>query len=467
MNDVNYEKDIELKELFFRILNGWRRVIVVALLFAFLFGGYKCISGMRALNDKATIESQETAYEAAQSTYETNKAIMQKEIDNINTSIERQTKYNEESILMQINPFDEQVANISFYIDSDYQIMPDLTYQNTDIADMVIRSYLSFAQNGDMYNYILKNLSYDIEYQYLKEIISVWCEYESNTISIQVVHSDLSICKEIIEIVRKFIEEEQDVIKEKVGEHSISIINESTISSVDFNRETEQKAKLQIVEDYKNSLVVKQAALSALVAPTKTVLSNSLILKSMIKYSILGFFAGVFLIIVIILLSFMMSDKLSNTKEFRARYSLRVLGMLKKPLKKRFFGFIDQWLMRLEGTSDVKVTEDEAIKRICANLKAALKIEDILNCKIMITGTAKIDNLESIFKKISVEFEDNSCKFFYSGNISYTAKTIEMIAECNAVIIVEKMGHSTHTEITKELDNINDINKKVIGVVLM
>lgn len=463
MKDDKYEREIDLKEIFFRVLYGWRKIIIIAFVFAVFCGGYNLFSGMRTENNKAALINQETAYQNALSTYETSKSTIEKEIRNLTTSLERQIEYNNNAIIMQINPFDEQMANITYYIDMNYQLMPDQIYQNFDTSNMVISAYVAKAENGEMYNYIIDNLSYDIDIKYLKELISIEPDFDNHMLHIQVIHSDKTLCEEIFKLVCESLNITQENINESVGVHILSVINQSIQSTVDFDREKEQKTNLQNVEDYKIRLTERQAALSALVIPTKSVAS----IRSVIKYAIIGFFIGAILIISIIIFSFMMSDKILSTKDFRKRYCIRILGMLNKSSKKRLFGFIDHFFNRLEGTLTVKITEDEAIKRICSSLTAILKVEDIKNCSIMITGTAKIESIEAIYKKIAIEFKDNSYKFLFGGNICYTTKTIDMISECNAVVIVEEFGHTTNTEIAKELFNINDLNKKIIGAILI
>jgi len=467
MNDDNYVEEFDIKRLLFRIIYSWRKIIIVTLIFTILIAGYKYITGIRSLNNAAIQESNEIAYKTNMNTYEISRTTLEKDIENLITSIERQNKYNDESILMQINSFDEQMDTISFYIDTDYQINPNLTYQTPDITDMVIRSYLNFAQNGDMYKYIMDNLSQKIDKKYIKEIVTIWADFETNMIYAQVINNDSKLCDEIIELINVRLEQSQDYINKLIGSHTFEVINKSNQSLVDLNLEETQKANFQSVTNNELSLIEKQNALATLSIPTKNVVSNISVIKSTIKYAIFSFAMGIFLVMGIILLTILLSDKLSSVNELRARYSLRVLGMIDKSSMKSLFGFIDRWLNRLEGTSTVKIAENESIKRIYANLIAILKVTDIRNSSIMITGTAKIENIELIYKMLMAEFKDNSCVLLYGGNISYTANTIMQIVDCKAVIIVEEIGRSTYTEITKELVNVKDLDKKVIGAILI
>jgi len=467
MNDEKYESEIDLKQLLNTFLFSWRKIIVVAIIFTIFCGGYKFTSGIRVLNDKLTIANQASTYQTALSAYNTTKETLENEIINLKTSSEHQKEYNDNSILMQINPFDEQIASLNYYVDTNYQIIPNITYQNQDITGMVIRAYVASLQNGKLYTFIINNLTSDIELGYLKEIIYLNPDYENNTIYAQVVHYDKTVCEEIFVLLKQYFEQEKDNINDIVGDHAISIINESFQTLVDFDLEKSQNTNILTLNNYKISLAEKQNALVTLIEPTQYVTTKSSIIKSAIKYAIAGFILGSFLALVVIATVFLMSDRLLGTKELRSRYNLRVLGIMERSSKKRLFGFIDQFINKLVGISNVKIEEKEAVKRICANLKAFLTMENISNCNIMLTGTTDIKNIEALYNKISSELMISAGKLMFGGNISYTAETINKVADCNAIVIVEEIGQSTYTEITKEIENIKDLNKKVIGIIII
>jgi capsular polysaccharide biosynthesis protein len=469
-NDNNYVREITLKELFFIVMHGWRNIIATALIFGIIFGSYKSLTGFRTLKDEATLKNLENSYQTSLSTYETNKTSLEKEIDNIKTSLDRQQEYNDKSILMQINPFNKQKASISFYVDTNYKIMPNLIYQNTDITNMVIRSYLSIAQDGELFNYILNHLSYDIERRYLKEIVTVTEDYDNHMIFVEVVHSDNELCKEIYSLVRECFEQAKDSINEIVGEHTLSVVAESSQAVVDFNLEQIQKTNLQTVTDLENALVEKQKSLEILKAPIKTTINNTTIIKSIIKFIILGGIIGIFFAMVLLTFIFIMSDKLTSGNEIRNRFKLKLLGVINYNNKKRIFNFIDKWLNSLEGVSNNNLNKEEALKLICANLKASINNENEKlksNYNIVMTGTIKKEEIEKLTKDIYSNLAKDGYQIHCGENLCYSAETTEKIATCDAVIIIEKVGQSTYTEIVKMLANINDLEQKVIGSIII
>jgi len=467
LHDDYIAREINLKDLLFRLLYKWRKVLVISIIFMILLGGYKYFSGMRSVNDIATIQNQEKVYQTNFKIYESSKEALEKEIENITVSLERQKEYNGKSVLMQMNPFNEYRANKSFFVSTDYKIMPNLIYQDIDITKSVIQSYLSAAQNGDMFKYIIDNLSYDIEPKYLKELVYVNGDNYTNMLNVKVVQSDNEKCKEIFTLVIEYFNHIKYNISKAVGEHTLTGIDESIQITVDLDVDNIQKNNILAITNYEISLTEKQNALKALVVPAKTVISDTIVIKSAIKYAVAGFVLGAFLVSTILLISYIASDKLLNAKNIRTCYNIRVLGIIKKDKKKRIFEFIDRLIYRLEGNPENQVIENESIKRIAANLKAIFELNNINNGDIVFTGTIKPNDIKSVSDKVNKELKDSSYQLLSDANISYTASTIDQIMRCNAVVIVEEIGSSTYSEITKQLEYIHDLGKKVLGVILV
>jgi hypothetical protein len=218
---------------------------------------------------------------------------------------------------------------------------------------------------------------------------------------------------------------------------------------------------------YEASIIEKQNAIKALTIPAEVIVSNSTVINSAVKYSILGFAFGLFLAIVVLAITYLMSDIVFNTKSIRTLYQLRVFGYYEKKSKKRVFGFLDRYLSKLEGGSKIKIEKDEVVKIISANLSAVLEIENISEGNIIITGTVDISDINDICVNVSEKLTNSLCKFISASNISYSADTIEHIRDCNAVVLVENIEHSTFKEITKQLEYIHNLEKKVIGAILI
>ena len=126
----NYEQEIDLKDLMFAVLRRWRPIILIAIIFALLLGGFKAVRGLGQMKDAEYVASKQQEYDNSMDQYEMSKERLEKEIENIKASLESQNDYMENSVLMNINPYDEYTTAVSFYVATDYQIMPGMAYQN-------------------------------------------------------------------------------------------------------------------------------------------------------------------------------------------------------------------------------------------------------------------------------------------------------------------------------------------------
>ena len=99
---------------------------------------------------------------------------------------------------MKINPYREYNASLQLYVATDYQIVPELTYQDIDLSNRILRSYITYMVNGDMYQYILEHLSEPVELRYLKEVLTIAPDYDNRMVTLNVREVDAQGCEEIL-----------------------------------------------------------------------------------------------------------------------------------------------------------------------------------------------------------------------------------------------------------------------------
>lgn len=149
MNTQNaYEQEIDLKDLLFAVLRKWKLVVASAVIFAVLLGGAKGFLTYRSYSDPEAVATRTETYETELKRYEDDKEICEREIKNITDDIANRQDYMENSVLMNMSPYDVGEAKADLFIKTDYQIMPELTYQNIDYTDTILLSYQSTITSG-------------------------------------------------------------------------------------------------------------------------------------------------------------------------------------------------------------------------------------------------------------------------------------------------------------------------------
>lgn len=328
MEQQTYEREIDLIQLFKAMWKKLWVMILAGICGAVLIGGYKLIPMIQNLNDPEAIEEQEKAYEKELKLYKESYELAEKEIKNIEDSIKRQNEYNEEAIQMQINPYDVQVGTAQFYVDTNYQINLEAIYQNRDISNSVLNAYASIASNGTLYNYVSESLEEPEDIRYLKEIITVRVDYDNRMINVEAHAEDSESCEEIISLIKKCFDNSRAEIVKNVGEHDLQLVTESYYTTVDLNLETLQKNNRAGVEALNDSLNLKSEEFEKMKEPVKKVNSVGTVVKSGIKYILVGGVLGGFLAAAVILFLFLIDTTIKEEKDVAFYLGLPVIGSI-------------------------------------------------------------------------------------------------------------------------------------------
>ncbi len=460
MNSNNeYEQEIDLKDLMFSVLRKWRMIIVAAVFFAVLLGGIKLFGGMRQLNDEEYIAENRQTYEDSMELYNTSKERLEREIENIQDSIEEQQEYKNKSILMNINPYDVYTETTSFYISTDYTIMPGMVYQNPNTATSILKAYLTIAQNGEMYNYVLERMENALSLRYLKELVTVEADYDNSMLEIKVVGETEEQAGSMMKYIKDCINDSKGVIEQAIGTHELSIVDESKFVTVDLELEQKQKDFSASMEQLDQSLQTKNDELKALEEPQDSLLSKTSVLKSAIKYGVLGGVLGAFVVVFFVCVAFLMSDKLVNEKELRRRYQIAVLGVFGRK-EKGVFAFVNRWLNKLENSAAEEMSESQVYEVAAAN---ALNYMDGER-ELLLIGTVDSVMLEKVQQGLTGLLE--GVVLSVGGDLSRDAQAIRRVSACDGVIIVEARNSSGFSAIEKELEVVRSLNKKIVGCII-
>lgn len=463
------ERQISFRDMFYRILINWRKILVVSLILSLICGCYNIISQVKGRESiRTAFSSNMEVYQKEQAIYEKSRTDLENEITDIMTNIERLSNYNENSLRMKIDPFEKYTSSLVFYVNTDYQINPNLTYQNIDNTKSILKAYSELFNDGEMYDYIIQNLPYKTEVRYIRELISLYADYDTNLLYAIVIQKDKESSEELINLINDQLILAKQRIESSVGEHELIKLQNSTQSSIDTDLDSRQKINIQNLIDYNLRLVEKNNALEVLVAPVKPVLNDNFLINSMIKYSVIGFILGTFLEMLIIVISLMTDSKLLGHNDYKQHFNYNVIGTVRKDSKKRVFGFIDQLISRL-FSEDIKYPSySEEIRIVNARIRAYLKNEQIGEKRILFTGSASKERIIKIYDDIIKEDSDMS-KFNIEciASMNYSSMAIEKLACCDLVVLFEEIGYSTYEEISNGLETINRLNKEIIGVILI
>lgn len=482
MDSVNaqttYEQEVDLKDLIFAILYKWKIIIITAIIFAILLGGAKGVLTYKNQSDPASIAEMEKSYQEELAQYEAEQASYEREIENISDNITRQQEYMEDSVLMNLSPYDVCEARGDLFIKTDYEIMPGMAYQNVNYTDSILQAYQYIITSGSF----LKNVnpSSEIDTHYLQELISVergrlntppsngeetgstlinvGVSSLTNLLSIHVKHTNQEDAEKILNAILDQLDSLHQQIAKDIGEHTVSVLNTSFSRIVDLSLSDRQNQELLRLETLRTSLTDKKTALQELSKPSAVSSSNSAFLKSALKYGVLGGVLGGFLIVFFICVCFLLSDKLYSPKDLRNRFGAKILGTLPISDKSKK-GMIDLWLNRLEGRSNGNSVENE-YEVITANIQ---NYTDNIKT-LLVSGCAASESIVQVADYLKANLPN--VQVITGGNILQNVNAIQKLSECDSVVLVEQCNCSSYHSIELELEKVYDLKKEVIGFVV-
>lgn len=164
--------------------------------------------------------------------------------------------------------------------------------------------------------------------------------------------------------------------------------------------------------------------------------------KGLLKYSLAGCVGGILLMIFILTVYYIFSDKLSSYKRLQERYFINHMGSFRSKDKAKRF------------------SESDTIDMICANLRLyAGKAE-----RILIAGGADHAFIDQLKQVLSDRFPEIS--FSAGGSIAKDYQARESLCQVDAVILTEERKHSRYSDIQQELEFLETVPVKLLGVII-
>ncbi len=479
MNETN-EKELNLKWLLYRALRSWKKVLALGIVVGLLLG--LCSFGLNAikLTNEKFMEKAVQNFERQHAAWIATQELFDVQIDNLEEAKARQEEYNEKSIMMKIDPLRKNVASFELYVQYDYQIDPDKTYQNPDLSNRILSAYATYMTNGELYHYIMQNLNYDIELRYFTEIFGVSVNYDTKFISVSVVHTDAQACQEILTLARTGIESRTESITAMIDEHEISMSNQVAYETIDLTLQDTQKANLQHITDIDRSIqnvnLNRQMWERGVDNDGKEIIGGGPepefeytlwnAVKGGIKLGIIGGVAVVFVLFFCIALSAAISGKLLNPEDMKSRFGLHLIGQLPNRSKKKIQSFagINRAVAQIGGIA-VKPEEYDILARtIGAGIKSELQARKELSCKtIAFVGTAPVKEMERAVAAMGISGYTTVC----APNIFSDAASVDKVAAADCVVLLEKQEKTLMSDVERELAALKVWNKPLLGAVVL
>ena len=352
---------IGLRDLFFYILRKWRFIICMGIVCGAILGAYRANRLLSMIRSNEYQGQAWILYEQAVKWREDETERLDVEISELQKKLDAKQTYTENSLLMQIDPYNSRLAYMDVCI---------LGEGNTEL---IYNIYQSAINHGSITNRMAELLGYDE--QYLRELIKLQDSITlQNSIMLQNIMlpeaeipetaPNITISdKAILHI--EWIAADSD-LAEKIKDSLISSLNDLNLK---LNREVGAHKLIQVdngcvqysgqelgdyqnrikneITDISNLLEQKNIEKDALEIPVYELMPMKTVFLSSLKYFLAGGAAGGGLSLIILYIICLYSVKIVSPDEIRRRTNLRVLTIF-GPTRRSLGGIIDRLIIRHE-----------------------------------------------------------------------------------------------------------------------
>lgn len=478
------EREISIGDLLWKLVYGWRLIIVWAVVLAVCLGGLKYVKDVRATKALSQVEIISIEEKEENLSEEEKKAL--EDARAVQNSIAEKQDYQSRSALMRINPYAKPVVTLQYYVDTHY-IMNYTQDIELDYSAEIVAAYTSYVENKGLLSNVSDTLKWEMADPYLAELISVGRRVSNdsdvsdttngsgNTFVVYLTGEDEEQLKELTSAVEVAIEDYKPTLEQKIGTHDLVLVSSLTSTVVDATLMNTQTALADSITTLQTKLDTMTAAFSA---AQKQILEGekeveeesepeervSLGASISVKYIILGAFVGIFLACVWIALRYILSNKLKGISEFEELYGLRIFGELedKEGKKKRFLAVVDRCLDKLRKKEQWTLEEQKEL--ILTNLTVSCKKEAI--SKLFVTSSLHLTEAEKqLLETVTKELKAAGVQVVFGENIIRNAKSFEQMSEIGTVVLVEKAEQTQYKNLEKELTLCAQQGARVFGVI--
>ena len=348
---ANEEYEIRLGDVFWSVMRRWRGLIIAMIIFGILIGLFGAVREYRRYTDPAANAKKQEEYESSMEQYQRSKDAYEAKIDNLKEWIGRLDFYKENSLMLLMDPYDICKSTLTYYVDTGYEIMPGVTYQNPNYTGVLVDSYASaisrlpFDDLIDLRGGPDLTTAHTVSKYSSKKVCTVETDTSKGILKVTVICDTEERSRVILQAVRDAVTENEALLTQVVGEHTITVIGETSEHTLDLDLANMQTTFTNEYESNTNELTKTEELLNDLEAPVKTVHSKRTIVKQGIKYGILGLVIGLILSV----LYYIFKDHDRSVSGLQRRYGIPVLGAVRTSGKKA--GRIDRKIASRLGLS--------------------------------------------------------------------------------------------------------------------
>ena len=468
MNQRYDESEINLVTVLYKSCLKWRGILIFAVLVAIVVGATRMAMNIQTLGDEEKKSQLYVEYQDELNAYEAEGLALKLSIQENERNLRNQKEYNENSLLMKIDSKNEWQGSMSFYVDTDYQILPGSSIQNENPAYKITYAYYDYCESGEFYGTVLEKLSFELKDQkYLREILTVEFDDSRYAFTIRTVADTKEHSDELLRIAAETLQSRYSFIQKSLGKHSLK--TDTGVSYVcvntdreqyQFQQETKEKEWMQNVPELNEEYRKWKAKKSTIQMPVVTVGEA---IKDGIKWIIIAGVAGCLAAMFALSVVIAFSGKIKDREDLGNK--VFVLGELPVQKGKRKQNCLDRIVYHIFGVA-MKCSEyDGRVAAIAQTLGKMLENEEKSQGTIALVGDAESTELSTIAKQLTKTMPAGM-QTVAAGNILTNAEANQEIYKADAVAIVVTEDATMCKVYRQMVNQLEACEVKTLGVIL-
>ena len=459
------EYEINLMDLFWYILCQWRVILIAMIILGILLGGWFGFKEFRNYNDKEQVQQAKESFEIATAAYEFDKAQLERKLERLQKDLEQQGVYEDNCLMLQIDPYNVYIHTASYYINTNYEIAPELYYQNPNYTGVITNSYKSAIDRMDFDSIIATEdqplLSVNNPTTTGKKMITTSTDAGNGILNVTVFADSQERADALFGAVDETLKTQEILLNSVIGEHTLGMLSEKSYVDVDGDFSALQDSFTNKTVTINNGIEQTNEDLKKLTQPVDTTPTIKSVVKKVIKFGIIGAVVGLILAAGYYLVRILFKDIVISSSVLENRYALPVLGVLQNNSKK--ISKFDIYCEKQLGIS-ANASEEDQIRFIVSNLLIfTKKITD--DQKIILIGSVAQDLLHELQEGLQNQLPHR--KIVAAGNILDNSKAIDSLGENSIIIDAEPWSRFGHGDIQKALRMVRASGNEHAGFVIV
>jgi len=440
-----YEKELNLRDLFFHILYHWRSILAVAIVIGIAFG---LLGGM--IGNKKVTEVSGDAME----NYEYEKKKLEENVDRWLRARNINREYLDNSLYMKLDGMHTYCARRRYLVQVDLEALniTDAEYA-AETSSNVLQVY-GYVLEQDLNEQELMEAFGTSEMIYIREIAKVEIDSKTNQIMITVMSTTSERAEKGCDYLGKKVEELTEKAQE-IAAHKFVLVSKGTFTDSNKSLVINQQDNINLYNEYNTNYENAVNRLNALKMPTTSLTSKN----EMLARGLIGFIAGFIVMIFVTAIRYLFSGRLHNGRDLSRQYTLPIFGEFKQSRAWRSGKGIDKLIEKWEFRSDHRTDES-----VYCNIAALIQDQPEVK-KVALISTLPEKEGKPVQERLQSYLEGAEVKLvpdFLSSGCAVSETT-----SADAALVLEKKNKTRNVDLNQMAGMLQVSSANIIGAIVL